>query len=58
MNKYNQLLINYYNRMGKGIGLAFKAVLIITVLMIILLLIPNDCRFKVISEMAVWSTEC
>ena len=58
MNKYNELAVNYYHRMGGAAGLGFRAVVIITVLMIILLIIPNDCNFKIINEMAVWSTEC
>ena len=41
MNKYKQLFINYYNRMGGGKGLAFRALAIATALIIILLLITN-----------------
>ena len=41
MNKYKQLLINYYNRMGGVKGFAFRALAIATALIIILLLITN-----------------
>ena len=58
MNKYNELAVNYYHRMGGAAGLGIRAVVIITVVIITLLLLTNDCNFKIINEMAVWGTEC
>ena len=54
MNKYNELAVNYYHRMGGALGLAFRALAIATALIIILLLITNysqkSSEFKKIIE--------